>query len=242
MINAAFTSSRVSRALAAATLAGCLVAASAALAAPATDGGTAAPAAASAAPTDEGSWSHAYVAFGGTPKYPKDFKAFEWVNPDAPRGGTVVEVRGRPVIELRQHDVAQRHLHLTSAAGHDLRQQTQRRRESAAVGRQLKRLHVRGLIAKLPRSRRCTGARARGHALPRTHSPPRIRSKTPPLCGPARARRRPALHGSRSCSPRSPQPARETLTPSRPPAAWKRTYPPRRRRPSTRAPRPGSLP
>ena len=40
-------------------------------------------------PTDEGTWSHAYVAFGGTPKYPKDFKAFEWVNPDAPRGGTV---------------------------------------------------------------------------------------------------------------------------------------------------------
>jgi hypothetical protein len=32
--------------------------------------------------------------------------------------------------------------------------QSRRRRESAAVGRQLKRLHVRGLIAKVPRSRR----------------------------------------------------------------------------------------
>src|SRR5262249_13557301 len=32
-----------------------------------------------------------------------------------------------------------------------------RRREAAAVGRQLKRLHVRGLIAKVPRSRRWRG-------------------------------------------------------------------------------------
>ena len=36
-----------------------------------------------------GQWSHAYVAFGGEPKYPKGFKAFEWVNPDAPKGGTM---------------------------------------------------------------------------------------------------------------------------------------------------------
>lgn len=36
-----------------------------------------------------GEWSHAYVAFGGTPKYPKGFKNFEWVNPDAPKGGTI---------------------------------------------------------------------------------------------------------------------------------------------------------
>ena len=36
----------------------------------------------------------------------------------------------------------------------DAKEHNQRRRESAAVGRQLKRLHVRGLIAKVPRSRR----------------------------------------------------------------------------------------
>ena len=31
-----------------------------------------------------GEWSHAYVAFGGTPKYPKGFKHFDWVNPTHP--------------------------------------------------------------------------------------------------------------------------------------------------------------
>jgi len=36
-----------------------------------------------------GTWSHAYVAFGAPPKYPRGFKAFDWVNPDAPKGGTV---------------------------------------------------------------------------------------------------------------------------------------------------------
>ena len=36
-----------------------------------------------------GAWSHAFVAFGGAPKYPKGFKNFEWVNPDAPKGGTL---------------------------------------------------------------------------------------------------------------------------------------------------------
>lgn len=36
-----------------------------------------------------GEWSHAFVAFGGTPKYPKGFKSFEWVNPDAPKGGAI---------------------------------------------------------------------------------------------------------------------------------------------------------
>ena len=36
----------------------------------------------------------------------------------------------------------------------EARQQSRRRREAAAVGRRLKRLHVRGLIAKVPRSRR----------------------------------------------------------------------------------------
>jgi len=39
--------------------------------------------------TSLGQWSHAYVAFGGTPKYPKGFKNFDWVNPDAPKGGTI---------------------------------------------------------------------------------------------------------------------------------------------------------
>ena len=33
-------------------------------------------------------WLHAYAAFG-EPKYPKDFKHFEYVNPDAPKGGTL---------------------------------------------------------------------------------------------------------------------------------------------------------
>jgi len=57
--------------------------------------GAAPPAAAKPADTvnDAGSslgqWSHAYVAFGGTPKYPKGFKNFDWVNPDAPKGGTI---------------------------------------------------------------------------------------------------------------------------------------------------------
>ena len=34
-------------------------------------------------------WSHAYVAFGGAPKYPRGFKHFDCVNPDAPKGGTL---------------------------------------------------------------------------------------------------------------------------------------------------------
>ena len=37
----------------------------------------------------EGRWSYAYAAFGETPKYPRDFKAFDWVNPNAPKGGTL---------------------------------------------------------------------------------------------------------------------------------------------------------
>ena len=46
----------------------------------------------------------------------------------------------------------------------------ERRRHSAAVGRLLKRLHVRGLVAKIPHSRRWSvtdsGRRVLGHALP----------------------------------------------------------------------------
>ena len=40
-----------------------------------------------AADDNEG-WSHAYSVFG-TPKYPKGFTHFEYVNPDAPKGGTL---------------------------------------------------------------------------------------------------------------------------------------------------------
>jgi len=35
-----------------------------------------------------GAWSHAFAAFG-EPKYPRDFKHFDWVNPDAPKGETL---------------------------------------------------------------------------------------------------------------------------------------------------------
>ncbi len=35
-----------------------------------------------------GAWSHAYVSYGQPPKYPRGFTAFDWVNPDAPKGGT----------------------------------------------------------------------------------------------------------------------------------------------------------
>lgn len=36
----------------------------------------------------EGQWVHAYAAYG-EPKYPKGFAHFEYVNPDAPKGGTL---------------------------------------------------------------------------------------------------------------------------------------------------------
>ncbi len=112
MIDAAFTPSRVSRALAAVVAAGCLVAL--AVAAPAKNGDSPSPAAPAAAPSASsagkapgngadggtlavpaataaaaGTFAHAYVSFGGTPKYGPDFKAFDWVNPDAPKGGTM---------------------------------------------------------------------------------------------------------------------------------------------------------
>jgi microcin C transport system substrate-binding protein len=45
---------------------------------------TAAPAAAAAA----GAWVHGYAVFGA-PKYARDFHHFEYVNPDAPKGGTI---------------------------------------------------------------------------------------------------------------------------------------------------------
>ena len=40
-------------------------------------------------PAAAGAWTHAYAAYGQTPKYPRGFKAFEWVNPDAPKRGTL---------------------------------------------------------------------------------------------------------------------------------------------------------
>ncbi|MCC6868821.1 MAG: ABC transporter substrate-binding protein [Burkholderiales bacterium] len=82
---------RLCRLLVAASAAWCFAATAATVPPPPTvaqgnDGVAAKPAA--AAPAD-GTWSYAYVAFGGTPKYGKDFKAFDWVNPDAPKGGTL---------------------------------------------------------------------------------------------------------------------------------------------------------
>ncbi|MEO8059148.1 MAG: extracellular solute-binding protein [Burkholderiales bacterium] len=53
---------------------------------------TPAPAATSAAPAASsatvGAWAHAYAAFG-QPKYPRGFSHFDYVNPEAPKGGTV---------------------------------------------------------------------------------------------------------------------------------------------------------
>jgi len=48
-----------------------------------------APAATDDGGTTLGHWSHAFTAFGVPPKYPRGFKAFDWVNPDAPKGGTI---------------------------------------------------------------------------------------------------------------------------------------------------------
>ena len=47
-----------------------------------------APAASAAAPAAETGWVHAYAAFGA-PKYPRDFTHFEYLNPEAPKGGTL---------------------------------------------------------------------------------------------------------------------------------------------------------
>ena len=48
----------------------------------------AAAAAQAAAEEGGGTWSHAYAAYG-EPKYPRDFTHFEYVNPAAPKGGTL---------------------------------------------------------------------------------------------------------------------------------------------------------
>lgn len=46
------------------------------------------PAASAGAPAAESRWVHAYAAFGD-PKYPRDFTHFEYLNPSAPKGGTL---------------------------------------------------------------------------------------------------------------------------------------------------------
>ena len=43
---------------------------------------------AASAPSASAPWVHAYAAYG-EPKYPKDFPYFGYVNPDAPKGGTI---------------------------------------------------------------------------------------------------------------------------------------------------------
>jgi len=45
--------------------------------------------AAGLAESGEGSWSHAYAAYGEKPKYPRGFSHFDYVNPDAPKRGTL---------------------------------------------------------------------------------------------------------------------------------------------------------
>jgi len=67
-----------------------------ALLAAAAAGGAAAPSAPAAATSTaaagtsaaKAGWVHAYAAFG-TPRYPRDFTHFEYLNPDAPKGGTL---------------------------------------------------------------------------------------------------------------------------------------------------------
>lgn len=49
---------------------------------------TPADASTSSGPAITGVWTHAYAAFGA-PKYPKDFKNFEYADPSAPKGGTL---------------------------------------------------------------------------------------------------------------------------------------------------------
>lgn len=52
------------------------------------NGAATAPSATPAAPVKTGTWEHAITAYG-TPKYPPGFKHFEYVDPDAPKGGTL---------------------------------------------------------------------------------------------------------------------------------------------------------
>ena len=48
--------------------------------------------------SDELAWRHALSLFGDI-KYPADFKRFDYVNPDAPKGGVVRQIAAR---HLRQ--------------------------------------------------------------------------------------------------------------------------------------------
>jgi peptide/nickel transport system substrate-binding protein/microcin C transport system substrate-binding protein len=59
-----------------------------AFAAAATPAPAAAPASSAASTTADTRWVHAYAAFG-TPKYPRDFTHFDYLNPNAPKGGTM---------------------------------------------------------------------------------------------------------------------------------------------------------
>ena len=44
-----------------------------------------------AKPATDAAWKHALSLFGDV-KYPADFKRFDYVNPDAPKGGTVRQI------------------------------------------------------------------------------------------------------------------------------------------------------
>ena len=45
--------------------------------------------AASTSSSSKGPWAHAWAAYGQQPKYPRGFDHFEWVDPNAPKGGTL---------------------------------------------------------------------------------------------------------------------------------------------------------
>jgi microcin C transport system substrate-binding protein len=49
---------------------------------------------------DAKDWSHAWAAYG-EPKYPRGFAHFDWANPDAPKGGTLVLRQVQPLHATR---------------------------------------------------------------------------------------------------------------------------------------------
>jgi microcin C transport system substrate-binding protein len=84
----AFVWASAVRSAALAWLVCCAVASSAAPVPAATTGSAKRTAPASAIASAEGEWKHAFAAFG-EPKYPKGFDHFDYVNPAAPKGGTL---------------------------------------------------------------------------------------------------------------------------------------------------------
>ncbi|MCB2022269.1 MAG: ABC transporter substrate-binding protein, partial [Burkholderiaceae bacterium] len=66
----------------------CLLAMAASTFAPASAGAAAPPAGAASAAQTDTAWVHAYASYGA-PKYGPDFDHFEYVNPQAPKGGTL---------------------------------------------------------------------------------------------------------------------------------------------------------